>query len=93
VQSVFNVHSVFENTKMASQSIADYLGVNFGNPDNGSEDIRKAMNAGAIQGMMLGGIGNVLTNLAGRDLLEKLGVNSDNIRNLVTRLKDDKIIK
>ena len=51
------------------------------------------MNAGAIQGMMLGGIGNVLTNLAGRDLSEKLGVNSDNIRNLVTRLKDDKIIK
>ena len=93
VQSVFNVPSVFENTKMAAQSVADYLGINFGNPDNGSEDIRKAMNAGAIQGIMLGGIGNVITNLADRDVSEKLGINSDNIRNLVTRLKDDKIIK
>ena len=93
VQSVFNVPSVFENTKMAAQSVADYLGINFGSPDNGSEDIRKAMNAGAIQGMMLGGIGNVITNLADRDVSEKLGINSDNIRNLVTRLKDDKIIK
>jgi hypothetical protein len=52
---------------MSAESVADYLGINFGNPDNATSDIRQAMNAGIVQGILAFGLGGAMTNVLNRD--------------------------
>lgn len=91
--SVFQLPSIFNNLRMSAESVADYLGINFGNPDNATSDIRQAMNAGIVQGVLAFGLGGAMTNVLNRDQAENLGINSDNTRNLISALKNDNIIK
>nr|DAS01566.1 MAG TPA: hypothetical protein [Caudoviricetes sp.] len=52
VQSNFDIGSVFSDVRLGLESVADYYGVNPYDPDNGSAELRKAMNTGFISGML-----------------------------------------
>nr|DAH00521.1 MAG TPA: hypothetical protein [Crassvirales sp.] len=54
--SMFNLPSVFSDASLASDAIASYIGINFGDPDNGDAELRKAMNIGSVTGAMFHGV-------------------------------------
>lgn len=79
----FNINDVIHDAKLASEAAAAYLGVLYGDPDNGSTQIKRAMQIGAAVGgiMGVGGI-SLLTNA-----LPSTGY--DNTRNLIAQIKND----
>jgi hypothetical protein len=52
IQSKFDIDSVFNDVRLGLESVADYYGINSYDPDNGSEELRKAMNTGFISGIL-----------------------------------------
>lgn len=83
-KSILSPESILNDTKLAWEAVLSYFGLNFGDPDNGSRVIRRAMQIGAATGFFMGGMGAV------RNLLPSTG--EDNIRNLIAQFKNDKII-
>ena len=83
-QSSFDLPSVFEDAGLAFDALRAYWGLAPGDPDNGDPELIKAMNIGAVTGMMFG-LGHTLTNIMPTD--------QDNIRNLVAQLKNDAVIR
>jgi len=61
-ESVFDIPSVFEDVGLAYDALRAYWGLNPSDPDNNNEELIKAMNIGAVTGMMFG-LGHTLTNL------------------------------
>lgn len=83
-QSSFDIPSVFEDAGLAFDSLLAYWGLNPSDPDNGDPELIKAMNIGAVTGMMFG-LGHALTNVMPTD--------QDNIRNLTAQLRNDAVIR
>lgn len=76
---------MLDDTRLASDAVAAYLGINFGDTDNGSEELRKAMNIGAITGMIMSSAMSSVSNLVHSD--------EENLRNTIAQLKNDGILK
>ena len=82
--SQFDLPSVFEDAGLAFDALLAYWGMNFSDPDNSDTELIKAMNIGAVTGMMFG-LGHTLTNVMPTD--------QDNVRNLVAQLRNDAVIR
>lgn len=80
--SMFNIPEVFQDVVLSGEAMSDLLGVNFGSPDNGSPDIRRAFAVGVLASMGIPAGGNVVSNLT--------GANENNVRGLIRQLKTDK---
>lgn len=83
-ESMFYIPSIFSDVRLASDAVSSYLGINFGDPDNGSDELRHAMNVGAITAMFFP-MSHAVTNL--------FNTNEDNVRNILSQMKNDKIIR
>jgi hypothetical protein len=81
---MFNVPDVLDDIMITSQAMADYLGINYGDPDNDTDAIRKVMNIGAMVAMFFPMAQNAATNAVKSD--------ANNIRNLVGQLKSDWVL-
>ena len=83
-ESLFDLPSVFNDGALSIEALAAYIGINFGDPENGSGELKRAMNIGLTTGMLFGGA-TVFSNLVHTD--------RDNLRNLVAQLKNDNILR
>lgn len=83
-ESVFDIPSAFEDIDLAFDALRCYWGLNSSDPDNSNEELIKAMNIGAVTGMMFG-LGHTLTNIMPTD--------QDNVRNLAAQLRNDAVIR
>ena len=93
---MLSIQDMFDDAKLSLESAAAYLGLNFGDPDNGSQELRKAMEIGAMTGMFFSAP-HLLSNVLSKETLDKLenvGVSIDprNTRNLIRQLKNDNVI-
>ena len=85
-KSTFPLASIMEDTNLATDAIAAYMGVLYGDPDNDSPQIRRAMQIGATTGLLMGGTSfGILSNIAP-------STGRDNFRNLVGQIKNDHVI-
>ena len=78
--SIFNLPEMFRDVELSTQAIADFLGVNFGDPDNGSSNVRRAMLVGFLASLGLPVGGSLASNAFGKN---------GNIRGLVSQLRSD----
>ena len=86
--SMFNLPSVFSDASLASDAIASYIGINFGDPDNGDAELRKAMNIGSVTGAMFHGAHQI------NPIVNLLTSNDPNtLRYVASQLKNDHILK
>ena len=85
-QSTMPLASILEDVNLATDAVAAYMGILSGDPDNGSHQLRRAMQIGGITGLMMGGGGLQLLS----NVLPSEG--RDNLRNLIGQIKNDKIM-
>ena len=85
--SMFSLPSVFSDARLASDAVASYLGINFGDPDNGDAELRKAMDIGAVTGAMFHGVHtiNPIVNLFGKN-------DPSTLRYIASQLKNDRVL-
>lgn len=83
-QSAFSIPEVFNNIAMYKDAIGNFLGINYGDPDNDSKELRKAMLIGAALGPIFGTAGLVASNVTP-------GENAS-IRNLISQMKTDRAL-
>lgn len=83
-ESLFDLPSVFNDGAVSLEALAAYIGINFGDPENGSGELKRAMNIGLTTGMLFGSA-TVFSNLVHTD--------RDNLRNLAAQLKNDNILR
>lgn len=85
-KSLLPLSSVTEDLRLASESVTAYLNMLYGDPDNGSPELRRAMQIGAVAGILGGGVGfGLASNILPSD-------NRDNVRNLIGQLKTDYVV-
>ncbi len=85
-QQTLPLASILEDVHLATDAVAAYMGMLPGDPDNGSHQLRRAMQIGGITGMLMGGgalqlVSNIVPS-EGRD----------NLRNLFAQIKNDKVM-
>ena len=93
VQSNFDIGSIFSDVRLGLESVADYYGINPYDPDNGNEELRKAMNTGFISGVLNSQLMGSFSNLFGDKAAKYIGVNNDNTRALFNQLRNDDTLK
>lgn len=85
-QSMLPMASILEDVHLATDAVAAYMGWLPGDPDNGSHQLRRAMQIGGITGMLMGGGAfQAVSNIFPSD-------GKDNLRNLFAQIKNDKIM-
>lgn len=80
-RSVFDINSFISDLDLGANAVTAYLGINYGDPDNGDDDLRHAMNIGFAVSQLFKAP-NVLSNLKKS--------NADNLRNAIVQLRSDK---
>lgn len=78
--NVFALPSVISDLDLAQSALGDYIGINFGDPDNGTAELRQAMNIGATTSLLFPNAG-VLTNV--------VKSKDDNLRNTLAQMRND----
>jgi hypothetical protein len=68
---MFDLPSLINTAGLAAESVAGYWGFNFGDPDNGTQELKRAMDIGGMTSLWFRAP-HVLTNLASNSLNEKL---------------------
>lgn len=58
--NMFDINHVVDNNKLAFESLLSYFGLNFGDPLNGDEELRRSMESGALTGLFFAGGGQVV---------------------------------
>lgn len=106
-ESAFDLPSLIDTASLASDAVAGYIGINFGDPDNGSEELRKAMEIGAMTSMWFRAphaatnlisdktktrIQNYIAEKTNGWIGDENPSNTENLRNLIAQLRNDKII-
>jgi hypothetical protein len=81
--STFSVGELIHNTGLISNAALNVLGLNPGDPDNGTDEIRKSFLIGAYSSMMFSGIIGAASNIFSAD---------DNLRGYIKGLKADKAV-
>lgn len=83
-KNTFDIHSMFEDADLATQAVASYLGINYGDPTNGQKEIRKAMDIGFFTSLWF---------MPPHAITNAFGAREDNIRGLVSQLRADNKIR
>ena len=91
-RSNFNISSLLSDVRLGIGAVAGYFGLNFGDPDNGTDELRKAMNTGVIASMLTSQGMSLITNILPTRVIEKMGLNPDNVRGLKSQLNADNVI-
>lgn len=78
--NVFALPSVISDLDLAQSALGSYIGINFGDPDNGTAELRQAMNIGATTSLLFPNAG-VLTNV--------VKSKDDNLRNTLAQMRND----
>lgn len=81
--SVFSIPELINNTGLISNAALNVLGLNPGDPDNGTDEIRKSFLIGAYSSMMFSGAMGAASNLTSSE---------DNLRGYIKGLKSDDAI-
>ena len=99
-ESMFALPSVLNTAELAADAIAGYLGINFGDPNNGDDELRRAMEIGAMTAMWFRAP-HMATNLLSNEMNERLNkytlglfgdTEHENVRNLIQQFKNDNVI-
>ena len=83
-RSLFGIPNAVEDLDLGVQAIGDYLGINYTDPDNASEELRKAMNIGFATSLFFPASGAV-TNL--------FKTQDDNLRNTLAQMRNDNVVR
>nr|DAU12082.1 MAG TPA: hypothetical protein [Caudoviricetes sp.] len=78
--SVFSIPELINNTGLISNAALNVLGLNPGDPDNGTDEIRKSFLIGAYSSMMFSSAMGAASNLTSSE---------DNLRGYIKGLKSD----
>jgi hypothetical protein len=98
---MFDIPSIFDNNLLGAQALGAYIGGVFGDPDQDTRELMNAMSIGAMTAgwfRMPATIGtNILSQKQKQWLNQKtMGIvgnpNANSFRNLLSQLKDDKIL-
>lgn len=86
--SMFNLPSAFNDVGLAADAVASYIGINYGDPDNGNSELRKAMNIGLTTGGVFHAshVINPISNLLGKN-------DPTTARYLKNQLKNDAVLR
>lgn len=79
-----SIKSLADDQRLAFDAVLSYFGLNFGDPLNGDDELRHAMESGAATGLMFPFIGNIMSNIRGR--------NPESIRQLTKDYRNDKML-
>ena len=106
-ESIFSLPSLIDTGTLAADAVAGYIGINFGDPDNGDDELRKSMEIGAMTALWFRAP-HAATNLVSDKTRTRLNnyfaektngwigsenaVNTENVRNLLAQFRNDKII-
>lgn len=83
--SMMDTGELFSLPSLYKDAVLDYLGINYGDPDNASENLRKAMNVGFSSSMMFSNAMGAFTNF-------RSNPNLNNTRQLINQLKADNTV-
>ena len=79
-----NLKALSDDTRLAFDAVLSYFGLNFGDPLNGDDELRAAMESGAATGFFFPMAGNVLSNIRGR--------NEYSLRRMTKDFRNDKML-
>ena len=83
-ESMFDIPSLFDDLGIGAQATFAYAGFLPGDPNNGDEELKRAMRIGAVTGAMFHGT-SALSNFLPSE-------GRDNLRNFIAQAKNDRII-
>jgi len=83
-ESMFDIPSLFDDLGIGAQATFAYAGLLPGDPNNGDEELKRAMRIGAVTGAMFHGT-SALSNFLPSE-------GRDNLRNFIAQAKNDRII-
>ena len=85
--TLFDIPSSIKDLELGTAALGCYLGINFGDPDNGNAELRKAMTTGAITGMMFSGL-----HAFGISNLQRAHMDPNNLRALHRQFQNDAVL-
>lgn len=85
--TLFDIPSSLKDLDLGTAALACYLGINFGDPDNGDEELRKAMTTGATTGMLFTAL-----HAMGMSNLSRAHMDPSNLRALHRQFQNDAVI-
>lgn len=85
--TLFDIPSSLKDLDLGTAALACYLGINFGDPDNGDEELRKAMTTGATTGMLFTAL-----HAMGMSNLSRAHMDPSNLRALYRQFQNDAVI-
>ena len=85
--TLFDIPSSIKDLELGTAALGCYLGINFGDPDNGDAELRKAMTTGAVTGMMFSGL-----HALGISNLQRAHMDPNNLRALHRQFQNDAVL-
>ena len=85
--TLFDIPSSIKDLELGTAALCCYLGINFGDPDNGNAELRKAMTTGAVTGMMFSGL-----HALGISNLQRAHMDPSNLRALHRQFQNDAVL-
>lgn len=85
--TLFDIPSSIKDLELGTAALGCYLGINFGDPDNGNAELRKAMTTGAVTGMMFSGL-----HALGISNLQRAYMDPSNLRALHRQFQNDAVL-
>lgn len=85
--TLFDIPSSIKDLELGTAALGCYLGINFGDPDNGNAELRKAMTTGAVTGMMFSGL-----HAFGISNLQRAHMDPSNLRALHRQFQNDAVL-
>ena len=85
--TLFDIPSSIKDLELGTAALGCYLGINFGDPDNGNAELRKAMTTGAVTGMMFSGL-----HAFGISNLQRAHMDPNNLRALHRQFQNDAVL-
>lgn len=85
--TLFDIPSSIKDLELGTAALGCYLGINFGDPDNGNAELRKAMTTGAVTGMMFSGL-----HALGISNLQRAHMDPNNLRALHRQFQNDAVL-
>lgn len=85
--TLFDIPSSIKDLELGTAALGCYLGINFGDPDNGNAELRKAMTTGAVTGMMFSGL-----HAFGMSNLQRAHMDPSNLRALHRQFQNDAVL-
>lgn len=85
--TLFDIPSSIKDLELGTAALGCYLGINFGDPDNGNAELRKAMTTGAVTGMMFSGL-----HAFGISNLQRAHMDPSNLRALHRQFQNNAVL-